>query len=117
MILILDKNTDILNSYKDFYSSLCLSSVGFTNTSDAYSFFINNQKDIRLVTVEFSLDTRADGLSFARDIKKISPPLPIILITWDLLSLPPETDLFAAILTKPIGPAELAKKISELLRD
>jgi|GEM_PF-6688180 len=106
MVLVVDKNKDLLDCYKEFYSHHGLASMEFTNIPDAYSFFTKNKNIIRLISIDLSLQKKFDGLSLARSLKKISS-IPIILITWSPLPADLEDDLFTAILTKPIDLEQL----------
>lgn len=111
MVLVVDKDKDVLSFYRDFYNDISIHSVGFTDAEEAYNFFAKFHKSFSLITTGLEFSHKNDGLWLARNIKKISTR-PIILITGRLPPKYLENGLFSSVLIKPINFDDLAALIS-----
>lgn len=111
MVLMFDKDKEVLDSYRAFYNNINIHSVGFTNAEEAYVFFSNFHKSFSLITTGLNSTYKYDGLWLAKNIKKISNR-PIILITAEPPPSELDSDLFSTILIKPINFDDLTALIS-----
>ncbi|MCX7956593.1 MAG: response regulator [Endomicrobia bacterium] len=77
-VLLIDDDTEILDLLNTFFTSLGHQTVTTTNSVDGLKFVAKEIYD--LVMLDIKLPER-DGIEVLKDIKKVDPNLPVVMIT------------------------------------
>src|SRR5713226_3418212 len=111
-ILIVDDDPNILDTARDI-----LEDAGYTVYAEgtaAGALAKLKSSPVDLAVFDFNLPD-GKGVDLAVQGKRISPKMPIILMTGEeAVDLGPATDAVSTILTKPVNPTQLIKVIHDI---
>jgi CheY-like chemotaxis protein len=87
----------------------------YTDPRSALEAFSRQPRNFDLVMTDLVMPDM-NGETLAREVRRISPSCPVILATgYRPKQMIADTDMYYALMEKPIQPAELARRLRELL--
>ena len=116
-ILLLDDEEVVLLLVEEMLTAQGYQVSAFVGADAALEAFGRRPQDFDLVITDLSMPDR-DGLEVARQLKRIRPELPIVLLSGFVGTISPEESAAAGIdrlLMKPIVAAELHETVGDLL--